>query len=121
MIAGLFLVAGIAPYNVTFPLALTFTLSILLGLSAFSWIPVYFISVGEMAEAGREGTATGLAMVFNRIGTVMAPPLFGLIADLTGSYQVGWLALGVLALLVAPLLYRRPGRVREGDVDSSGE
>ena len=121
VIAGLFLVAGIAPYKVVFPLPLTFTLSILLGLSAFSWIPVYFISVGEMAEAGREGTATGLAMVFNRIGTVMAPPLFGLMADLTGSYQVGWLALGALALLVAPLLYRRPGRVQEGDVDSSGQ
>ncbi len=110
IIAALYLGIGWMAYTVPAVLPLAFITSVLLGLTAFSWIPVYFISIGEMAGSGQAGTATGLGMVFNRIGTLVGPPVFGYIADATGSYQAGWVLLGAVMLVASPLLYLRRRR-----------
>jgi len=105
LISGLYFLVGMVAYGAYLPLSIIVVLSLLLGLSVLSWIPVYFVTVGELAGEGQVGTATGLAMVFNRSGMLLAPPLFGLLADATGTYQAGWLLLGAIMAIAAPGFY----------------
>jgi cyanate permease len=58
---------------------------------------------------------TGLAVIFSWGGVLVGPPLFGLALHATDSYQVAWLALAAVALIVAvtlprlqPLVQREP-------------
>lgn len=85
--------------------AVIFLFSFLLGTTALSWIGIFFITVGEFVGPDETGMATGLALVFTRVGMLAAPPIFGLIADTSGSYQASWLAFGILIVGVA-IIYR---------------
>ncbi|MFW6279371.1 MAG: hypothetical protein ACOC2G_04195, partial [Bacillota bacterium] len=42
---------------------------------------------------------TGFALIFLRSGVVISPPLFGLLADITGTYRLSWLLLSVVIFL----------------------
>lgn len=84
------------------------------------------------AHPGNPGYATGMTQTGGRVGGIVGPPLFGLVAA-HASYGVAWLVAGALAAIAAPtvLLARamlrraavlgdsartsldRPGRVRE--------
>ncbi len=113
---GLYLLMGITAYTTTFPPAMMYTFSFALGLSVLSWISVYFVAVGEMADKRQAGTATGMALLFNRVGILAAPPLFGLLADATGTYQLSWLLLGGLAVCAAAIFYLSHQRGRRGGI-----
>ncbi|MBP6018620.1 MAG: MFS transporter [Burkholderiaceae bacterium] len=77
-----------------------------LGASAIGWNGVYLAEVARQAPAGQASVATGgtLAMTFS--GVVVGPPLFGLVAQFTGSYGVAYATLIVPAALCLYLLYR---------------
>ncbi|HNR65223.1 MAG TPA: hypothetical protein PKJ95_02885, partial [Atribacterota bacterium] len=51
----------------------------------------YLTTVGEVAGERHSGTATGLALLFVRGAMIVSPPIFGLIADINGSYRYSWL------------------------------
>ena len=57
---------------------------------------------GQFTNLVQIGITIGYASTVSRTGIVVAPPLFGLLAD-TASYQAAWLAL-VAATLVGMLL-----------------
>ena len=67
----------------------------LLGLPA-----LYFTAVTEVAPAEDAGAATGIALVFSRVGIVVGAPLFGLVADLGGSYARSWLLMAAAAVAI---------------------
>ncbi len=77
-----------------------------MGFFIFGWAGVYFVAVGELAGSSTVGAATGMALLANRIGILSAPPIFGLIADLTGSYSFSWLLFGVISLINSHNNYR---------------
>lgn len=87
-----------------------------LGATALAWHGVFTVYIGEAAGPGRSGTALGISDTVVRIGTIVSPPLFGLLVDVTGSYASGWTvsaaaALGSTAVLV---LLGREGRRSAG-------
>lgn len=65
-------------------------LTVLLGFFAFGWYGPWVVHVAEVAPAGTVGLTLGVAMTANQIGIVAAPPLFGLVLDLSGSYLAPW-------------------------------
>jgi len=85
---------------------IVYVFSFLLGYSIFGWAGVYFITIGEMAGDKKTGIATGIALLFMRVGIVVTPPIFGFIADLRGAYDYSWLIFSFVILGVSFLYYR---------------
>ncbi len=69
------------------------------GFFAFGWYGPWVVHVSEVAPEGSVGLTLALSMSATQFGIVTAPPLFGLILDVSGSYLVAWfgLAAGLLA------------------------
>jgi MFS family permease len=62
------------------------------GFAIVGWNGAYHALVAERAGPGRVGRASGDALVFVFGGAVVVPPLLGLLADATGSWQPLWAA-----------------------------
>ncbi len=94
-----------ALYVTKFGAALWFILilSFLFGTTGLGWLGVYFTAVGELASDETTGLATGFALVFIRFGILISPPIFGHLADITESYYLSWLTLGLAILTVISL------------------
>ena len=85
----------------------------LLGLSAMGWNGVYLTLLSESVPMHAAATAMGASLTIAFTGMFLASPLFGLVADLTGSYGASWLGLAgwTVVGVVLGLLAREP---REG-------
>lgn len=86
---------------------LIFFVTFLLGATSMGAHALLFTAIAEHS-GGHTGTATGLSLLFIRLGILFSPPLFGFIADLSGDYGSSWLVLGLFVLLLtlifSPLL-----------------
>ncbi|MFQ5852138.1 MAG: MFS transporter [Candidatus Binatia bacterium] len=94
--------------------ALSLSLSLLLpGTPLFFLVPLLFAAglcmigyhgvsyslIGELAGQAKTGTALGLMVTINSVGTIFATPIFGYLVDVTGSYPIAWRALSGTILL----------------------
>jgi MFS family permease len=70
------------------------------GFAIVGWNGAYTALVAERAGPGRVGRASGEALFFVFGGAVAMPPLLGLLADATGSWQSLW-AVAAAAVAVA--------------------
>ena len=68
------------------------------GGSALGWNGLYQALIVETAGQRHAAMAVGLCMTMTQMGTISGPPLFGLIVDLSGTYQIAWLCLAGLSL-----------------------
>ncbi|WP_408954426.1 MFS transporter [Natroniella sp. ANB-PHB2] len=73
--------------------------SFLLGTTSLGWMGIHFTTIAELVSSEFIGIATGLGLVFTRLGMLLSPPLFGYLADLTDSYYYSWLAMGMVILI----------------------
>ena len=90
-------------------------LAFLLGLSCMGWNALYITLTAEVVPVQNAATAVGASTTVTFTGMLSVPPVFGLIADHTGSYAWSWLTLAawaVVGLLVS--LAIRDGGVRGG-------
>ena len=71
-----------------------------LGFFGLGWYGPWVAYLAETAPADKVGLTLGTAMAINQLGIIAAPPLLGLVHDLTGSYTCLW-ACVVAALAVA--------------------
>lgn len=78
------------------PLLVIVVLS-LFGSSAVGWNGVYLAEVARQAPPGQAGMATGGTLAMTFFGVVVGPPLFGLIASVSGSYSLAYATLIVPA------------------------
>ncbi|MCF7949691.1 MAG: MFS transporter [Spirochaetia bacterium] len=69
------------------------------GFSTRGWPGVFFAAVSRDADRGNTGMSAGLALVFVRLGITLSPPVFGFIADITGSYEYSWILMALFALI----------------------
>ena len=76
-------------------------LSAVIGFFAFGWYGPWVVFVAEAAPGRAVGTTLALAMTANQLAIVAAPPIFGVIYDLSGSYSVPLLVTAVFLALVA--------------------
>jgi MFS family permease len=73
------------------------------GLALIGYQGLWVTMIAEAAGAQRVGAAMGFAVTFVTVSIAASPPLYGLVADATGSYRAIWAALaGVLALAFVP-------------------
>jgi MFS transporter, ACS family, hexuronate transporter len=73
------------------PLVVVF--AFLLGCSAMGWNGLYLTLLSESVPIQAAATAIGASLTISFVGMFFATPLFGFIADLTGSYGASWLGL----------------------------
>lgn len=61
------------------------------GISGIGWNAIYLTMVGETVEKESAGLATGIGYAIGFIGSLICPPLFGLLVDKTDVYGYAWL------------------------------
>ncbi len=70
-----------------------------LGFFGLGWYGPWVAYLADTAPADQVGLTLGAAMAINQLGIIGAPPLLGLVHDLTGGYTALWgCAIGVLAV-----------------------
>jgi hypothetical protein len=79
----------------------------LYGAVAIGWNGVYLAAVAREAPAGKAGTATGGSLALTFSGAVVGAPAFGVLAESSGSYGLGFVAVSALAALCGLALIRR--------------
>lgn len=107
-VAAAILVA-IAAVNPGTPLPLVVALVVLLGSTGLGWNGMFFAIISETVPTEATAVAVAWSIALSLPGMLLAPPLFGLITDLTGSYRVSWVALAgwVIVGAAIALLFRR--------------
>ena len=86
------------------PLLLVGMVIAVVGAGFMGWATLHPILLAELAGPGLTGTVVGFGRAIMRIGGFGIPPLFGLVVDRTGSYDMGWwmmagmVSVGTLAL-----------------------
>lgn len=63
------------------------------GMGASGWAGLYHAVIVEMTGSKQAATVVGMSATVMQIGTIVGPPTFGLVVDLSGSYRMGWLYL----------------------------
>jgi MFS transporter, ACS family, aldohexuronate transporter len=86
-------------------------LALLLGLTIGSFPPLTQTLAVETVELRLAGSAMGYILVGNSLGSMIGPPIFGLVVDLTGRFAGAWLMVAVLVLCGTVILI---SRFREG-------
>ncbi len=71
-------------------------IAILAGLTLIGYQGLWITMVAEVAGPVRVGAATGFAVTFVGIAIALSPPLYGLVADLAGTYRAIWAVLSVV-------------------------
>jgi predicted MFS family arabinose efflux permease len=85
-------------------------LFIWLGFFGIGWYGPWVAYVAESAPPDTRGFALGLAMAINQIAVVAAPPVLGLIKDLTHSFTPAWGFLSAMtAVALAATVWRGDG------------
>lgn len=75
-----------------------------LGVGAIGFGGVYLTLLSELGGRGGAGKAAGLGSTVAVFGSILGPPSFGHIVDISGSYQLAWLSLALMGTLCAVLL-----------------
>lgn len=90
---------GVAGFSAEWPLPAVILVSALFGASAVGWNGVYLAEVARLAPPGQVGAITGGTQFFTFIGALAAPPLFGFVVGVAGSYGKAYLAFCLLPAL----------------------
>ena len=106
MTVGCLLAAALTP---RWPALVVYAVCALLGATAIGWNGVFLAEVARRAPPGRAGAATGGSLFVTFVGSVVWPPVFGLLQRSSGSYSVCFAAAAALcavAVALASLAWR---------------
>ncbi|MBE0620712.1 MAG: MFS transporter [Burkholderiales bacterium] len=90
---------GVAAFSADWPLPAVILVSALFGASAVGWNGVYLAEVARRAPPGKVGAITGGTQFLTFIGALAAPPLFGFVVGLVGSYGKAYFVFCLLPAL----------------------
>ena len=92
----------------TAPIALIGVIVAIAGLALIGYQGLWITMIAEVAGPERVGAATGFAITFVSSAIALSPPLYGLVADLTGTYRAIWIVLAAfLAIALVPAMLVR--------------
>jgi len=84
-------------------------LALWLGFFGLGWYGPWVAYLAETAPVDQVGLTLGAAMALNQLGIIAAPPLLGLVHDLTGSYGAVWgCVVAVLVMSYVLMGHARP-------------
>jgi MFS family permease len=97
------------------PLGVYAAAAALAGLALIGFQGLLITMVAEAAGPNRVGAATGITSTLAQIAVFASPPLYGLAADLAGTYRAVWVALAVVVAVafVPALLIHEPAATPE--------
>ncbi|HUZ03604.1 MAG TPA: MFS transporter [Thermomicrobiaceae bacterium] len=75
------------------PLALLVAAILVAAAGAVGWNGVQISFLSELARPGTEGRNVGIGLMIQQPGILGGPFLFGLVADVTGSFRLSWILL----------------------------
>ncbi len=101
---------GLVVSRYSFPPSAILFFSFLLGFCIIGVIAIYFTAVSELVAPEHIGVVTGVSLIFPRASTVLAPPLFGLVADQRGMYASSWIILGAVVLFITLAFFYYSGK-----------
>ena len=85
--------------------ALAVPMAIVLGFTTVGSPGIYIALLSDLSPA-RAGVATmGVGIMVIQSSAIVVPPVFGALADGTGSYRLGWLVLAGLMVFTTPAVY----------------
>jgi len=98
----------------TAPMVVIGLIVALAGVALIGYQGLWITMIAEVAGPERVGAATGFAITFVASAIAVSPPLYGLVADLAGTYRAIWAVLAVVLViaLVPACLVREPGAER---------
>ena len=76
------------------------------GATGAAWNGIYLAEITRHVAAEDVSRATGGGLFVTFFGVVVAPPIFGLIINLTNSFETAYIALGSSTLLIGLLLLK---------------
>jgi len=100
--------------DVTWPTPALIAIAAAYGASAIGWNGVQLSEVARLAPKGDAAKITGASGFITFFGVVVGPPIFALLAGVTGSYRAGFAIFSVISACAALALVR-PGRRPESD------
>ncbi len=84
------------------------------GATAVGWNGVYNALLTESVGRKYAATGVGLSMTITEVGTIIGPPIFGLVVDHGYSFQTAWYLLGCVSAVGAfAALYLSRGERRQ--------
>jgi MFS family permease len=95
------------------PLAALVPVAALAGFALIGFQGLWVTMIAEAVGPEQAGAATGFGITFVALAIAISPPLYGLVADLAGSYRAIWLALSIVlaaAFIPASLLHEGGAR-----------
>jgi MFS family permease len=98
MSAATFVVASFLPI---WPHFLVFLVAVVQGATAIGWNGVYLAEVARLAPAGQAGAVTGGALSLTIFGSMLGPPFFTFIVELSGSYALAFNLIAAFAFFSA--------------------
>lgn len=104
-LTGTGLASALALYAVprSAPFGVLIAVAMFAGLALVGFQGLWVTMLAEAAPPDRVGATTGFAITFVVCAVTVTPPLFGLVADLAGTYRAIWAVLaGLLALAFIP-------------------
>ena len=85
------------------------------GVSGIGWNALYLTILGESVGKEATGLATGAGYFYGFLGSLVMPPLFGLLVDRTGDYGWAWLLMtGCAATILVLLCFYREKKTPAG-------
>jgi len=92
----------------TAPVGWLVAVAALAGFALIGFQGLWVTMVAEAAGPAQAGAATGFGITFIALAIVVSPPLYGLVADVAGTYRAIWAALAiVLAVAFVPAVMVR--------------
>jgi MFS family permease len=74
------------------------------GVSGIGWNAIYLTMLGESVSRDTVALATGAGYFFSFLGSLVCPPLFGLLVDKTGGYGYAWFLPALCGAIILVLL-----------------
>jgi MFS family permease len=94
--------------------ALVYVFTLLYGMGFGMAVPALMISASDLFQGKHFGSILGVIVLGGYFGGALGAWLSGRLFDLTHTYQVNFLASGMVMLISAGLIWKaRPGRVRQ--------
>jgi predicted MFS family arabinose efflux permease len=81
------------------PVAIFGVVAAFAGFALIGYQGLWITLVAETAGPRRVGAATGFAVTFIQVSIASSPPLYGLVADVAGSFRAIWAALACVLLV----------------------
>jgi sugar phosphate permease len=96
-------------------------IALLAGLCGIGWVGMVTVLRAELAPREGVGIVTSLGSFMGYAGSLVGPPLFGLLLDRTGDYLLGWRLLGACAVFAGLLVTRASERSSQAAVEGTDQ